>query len=178
MLISVQLNEQNLPLPSLDSLDLPPTPSPPTPLPLHLIYPLHPSTPLQPSTAPNTVCLRFAQPTLQTFYNLTNLQGYDRGKIGSTNPSSFIHNMAPFLKRGIYLIWFLIGVLEAYIVSYCVARLTVFHAVENYAEWKGGPRQDYIAKRDQEPGQGWEYQLFSPMIKLEEAVTNYVHNVD
>ncbi|MGP1385283.1 MAG: hypothetical protein ACTS2F_17095 [Thainema sp.] len=81
-------------------------------------------------------------------------------------------------RRGTYLIWFLIGLLEAYIIGYCAARLTVFHTVENYPEGKGGPRQDYIAKRDQEPGQGWEYQLFSPLIKLEETVINYTHSLN
>ena len=78
----------------------------------------------------------------------------------------------------------LLGVLGAsifsiqfYVVSYCIARLNVFHTVENYPQGKGGPRQDYIAKIDQQPGQVWEYQLFLPAIKLEETIVNYSHKL-
>ncbi len=64
----------------------------------------------------------------------------------------------------------IIGVFGAYIVGYGIARINVFHAVEHYPEGKGGPRRDYIAKKDQLPGQGWEYKIFLPAIKLEEAL--------
>lgn len=64
----------------------------------------------------------------------------------------------------------LFGVFEAYIIGYDIARMSVFHGVENYPEGKGGPRQDYITKKDKQPGQGWEYQLFLPGIKIEEAL--------
>jgi hypothetical protein len=51
--------------------------------------------------------------------------------------------------------------------------------VERYAgaEGKGGPRQDYIAKKDQPAGEGWEYQLFLPVIKAEESIVNYFNNL-
>lgn len=39
-------------------------------------------------------------------------------------------------------------------------------------EYQGKVRQDYIAKRDSQPGEGWEYQLFLPVIKAEEAIIN------
>lgn len=70
------------------------------------------------------------------------------------------------------------GCLAAYLLGYGVARVFVFHAVEHYAgaEGKGGPRQDFIAKRDHPPGAGWEYGLFLPAIKLEEAIANGFRN--
>lgn len=63
-----------------------------------------------------------------------------------------------------------------YIASYAIARMMIFHAVEHYAgaEFKGLPRQDYITKVDQPPGEGWEYWLFLPAIKAEEALRWYV----
>ncbi len=69
-------------------------------------------------------------------------------------------------------------VVDAYVASYVVARLTIFHAVEHYAgpELKAGPRQDYIALVDQPAGEGWQYQFFLPMIKLEEAIQFAIHN--
>lgn len=71
-----------------------------------------------------------------------------------------------------------LGLLGAYLLGYAYARVFVFHAVERYAgaECKGGPRQDYIAKRDRPAGEGWEYQVFLPTIKIEEDITNYLHN--
>ncbi len=52
--------------------------------------------------------------------------------------------------------------------------------MERYAgvEGKGGPRQDYIAKKDQPAGEGWEYQLFLPVIKAEESIVNYFKNLN
>ncbi len=72
------------------------------------------------------------------------------------------------MKHNVYLTLF--GVFGAYIIGYGIARIRVFHAVEYYPEGKGGPCQDYIAKKDKQPGQGWEYQLFLPAIKIEEAL--------
>lgn len=73
----------------------------------------------------------------------------------------------------------LLGILCLYSVGYACARIAVFHAVENYtgAEGKGGARQDYIAKKDRSAGEGWEYQLFLPAIKVEESIVNYFHNL-
>ena len=73
----------------------------------------------------------------------------------------------------------LFGVLCVYLLGYTYARIFVFHAVESYAgaEGKGGPRQDYIAKKDQPAGEGWEYQLFLPIIKAEESIVNYFKNL-
>lgn len=83
--------------------------------------------------------------------------------------------MTLFKTTKIYLT--LLGVLAAYVAGYCVARFSVFHAVENYPKGKGGPRQDYIAKKDQQPGQGWEYQLFLPAIKIEEGISYLTENL-
>ena len=73
----------------------------------------------------------------------------------------------------------LFGVLCIYLLSYACARIFVFQAVERYAgaEGKGAPRQDYIAKKDQPAGEGWEYQLFLPVIKAEESIVNYFNNL-
>jgi hypothetical protein len=73
----------------------------------------------------------------------------------------------------------LFGVSCVYLLGYVYARIFVFHAVEGYAgaEVKGGPRQDYIAKKDQPAGEGWEYQLFLPVIKAEESIINYFNNL-
>ncbi|KAF0654241.1 hypothetical protein L107_04430 [Cyanobium sp. Copco_Reservoir_LC18] len=72
----------------------------------------------------------------------------------------------------------LAGLLGAYVLGYGVARLTLFHAVERYggAEGKGAPRQDFITLRDRSPGDGWEYALFLPAIRLEEAVLASIRN--
>lgn len=74
----------------------------------------------------------------------------------------------------------LIGVLCLYGVGYGVARTIVFQSVERYtgAEGKGGSRADYIAKRDRPQGEGWEYQVFLPMIKVEEGITYFFNNRD
>lgn len=69
------------------------------------------------------------------------------------------------------------GLVGIYLLGYGVARLTVFHTVEHYPEGKGGPRQDYVTKPDLEPGQGWEYQLFWPAIKLEETVSHSINAI-
>ncbi|MFH7244017.1 MAG: hypothetical protein ACHWZW_14340 [Spirulina sp.] len=71
-----------------------------------------------------------------------------------------------------------LGLLGAYLLGYVYARVFVFHAVERYsgADGKGGPRQDYITKRERPAGEGWEYQLFLPTIKAEEEITNYLYN--
>lgn len=73
----------------------------------------------------------------------------------------------------------LLGLLCTYLLSYAFARIYIFHAVERYAgaEGKGGPRQDYIAKKDRPAGEGWEYQFFLPAIKVEEAIFNYFYNL-
>ncbi|GAB4356466.1 MAG: hypothetical protein Fur0042_25760 [Cyanophyceae cyanobacterium] len=60
--------------------------------------------------------------------------------------------------------------LGTYTVAYGVIRATALHRVEHYPQGKGGDRQDYITKRDQPPGTGWEYQLFRPAIAIEEAL--------
>mgnify|MGYP001795555263 CR=1 FL=1 len=70
----------------------------------------------------------------------------------------------------------LVGFLGLYTVGYAIARINIFHAVENYPFGKGGSRQDYITKKNHQPGQGWEYQLFLPAIKIEETITYYTHN--
>lgn len=66
----------------------------------------------------------------------------------------------------------LVGTLTLYLLGYAYARAVVFHAVERYsgAEGKGPPRQDVIAKKDRPAGEGWEYALFLPAIKLEESL--------
>lgn len=73
----------------------------------------------------------------------------------------------------------LIGVLCLYLLSYAFARATVFHTVERYSgtEGKGGARQDYIAKRDRPAGDGWEYYVFLPAIKMEEKLVNVFHSL-
>jgi len=73
----------------------------------------------------------------------------------------------------------LLGVVSLYLLGYVYTRVFVFHTVEHYAgaEGKGNPRQDYIAKRDRLVGEGWEYQLFLPVIKVEEGIVNYFHNL-
>ena len=72
----------------------------------------------------------------------------------------------------------LVGLVSLYIVGYGIARWSVFHAVEHYPDGKGGLRQDYITKKDHQPGQGWQYQLFLPAIKIEESIDRYIHNRD
>lgn len=66
----------------------------------------------------------------------------------------------------------LLSALALYLLGYAYARAVVFHAVERYggAEGKGPPRQDFIAKKDRPAGEGWEYTLFLPAIKLEESL--------
>lgn len=73
----------------------------------------------------------------------------------------------------------LFGVLSLYFLGYVYARVFVFHTVEHYAgaEGKGRPRQDYLAKKDRPAGEGWEYQVFLPVIKAEEEIVNYFHNL-
>jgi hypothetical protein len=73
----------------------------------------------------------------------------------------------------------LLGGLCVYLLGYVYSRVFIFHAVERYAgaEGKGDPRQDYITKKDRSPGEGWEYQLFLPVIKAEEGIINYFHNL-
>lgn len=73
----------------------------------------------------------------------------------------------------------LLSILGIYLLSYAYARLFVFQSVESYAgaEGKSYPRQDYIAKKDRPAGEGWEYQLFLPVIKLEEGIVKYFHNL-
>jgi hypothetical protein len=70
----------------------------------------------------------------------------------------------------------LLGILCLYLFGYAYARIFVFHTVEDYPEGKGGPRQDYIAKKDRPAGEGWEYSLFLPAIKIEEGIVNYFHD--
>jgi hypothetical protein len=71
-----------------------------------------------------------------------------------------------------------LGTFGLYVLSYAYARVAVFHAVEDYAgkDGKSGLRQDYIAKRDQPAGVGWEYHLFWLPIQAEERLLAYVHN--
>ncbi|NJM99103.1 MAG: hypothetical protein HC800_19910 [Phormidesmis sp. RL_2_1] len=64
----------------------------------------------------------------------------------------------------------ILAIFMAYMLAYAYARSEVFHAVERYIGGKGGFRQDYITKKDQAPGEGWEYKLFFPAIKLEETI--------
>ena len=73
----------------------------------------------------------------------------------------------------------LVGVLCLYLLGYAIARVSLFQAVEHYAgaEGKGKPRQDYIAKKDNPAGEGWEYQLFVPVIKVEQEIVNFFHNL-
>ncbi|MEA5420200.1 hypothetical protein VB712_13295 [Spirulina sp. CCNP1310] len=82
------------------------------------------------------------------------------------------------MEKSSKFILILLSLLGLYFLGYVYARLFVFHAVERYlgAEGKAYPRQDYITKRDQPAGEGWEYQLFLPAIKLEESIVNYFHN--
>lgn len=63
-----------------------------------------------------------------------------------------------------------LSVLALYGLAYYVARSEVLHAVEHYAGGKGSLRQDYIAKKNHAPGEGWEYKVFFPAIKVEENV--------
>ncbi|WP_353260050.1 hypothetical protein [Prochlorothrix hollandica] len=66
----------------------------------------------------------------------------------------------------------LIVLLSLYVLSYGVARSEVFHGVETYPQGKGEGRRDYIAKKGQDPGEGWQYSFFLPLIKLEEFLRN------
>jgi SAM-dependent methyltransferase len=72
----------------------------------------------------------------------------------------------------------LAGLLGVYVLGYGVARVSIFHAVERYGgpEGKGGPRRDFITRRDRPPGDGWEYGLFLPAIRMEEAVLASIRN--
>lgn len=72
----------------------------------------------------------------------------------------------------------LAGLLGAYVLGYGVARVSIFHAVERYGgpEGKGPPRQDFITRRDRPPGDSWEYWLFLPAIRVEEAILGFLHN--
>ena len=72
----------------------------------------------------------------------------------------------------------LAGLLGAYVLGYGVARVSIFQAVERYggAEGKAAPRQDFITRRDRPPGDGWEYRLFLPAIRVEEAILGVLHN--
>lgn len=72
----------------------------------------------------------------------------------------------------------LAGGLCLYLLSYAAARLIIFQTVEHYAgsEGKSKPRQDYITKVDRPPGDGWEYLIFLPVIKMEEGIVNFYHN--
>lgn len=83
------------------------------------------------------------------------------------------------MQKNIKLLLFLLGACWIYLLSYAFARMSILHAVENYAgaEGKEYPRQDYIAKKDRSAGEGWEYQLFFPAIKVEESITNFFHNL-
>ncbi|MBD2344386.1 hypothetical protein [Anabaena subtropica] len=72
------------------------------------------------------------------------------------------------------------GLLGIYITGYGLARIYSLQMVEHYPtkfdpEYQGKVRQDYIAKRDSQPGEGWEYQLFLPAIKTEEAIINIIN---
>jgi hypothetical protein len=60
--------------------------------------------------------------------------------------------------------------LGTYTVAYGFIRATALQRVEHYPQGKGGDRQDYLTKRDQPPGTGWEYQLFRPAIAIEETL--------
>ena len=73
----------------------------------------------------------------------------------------------------------LISVICLYLLGYAVARTTTFQAVERYSgpEGKSRPRRDYIAKKDRPAGEGWEYQLFKPVIKVEEVTINFFYNL-
>lgn len=73
----------------------------------------------------------------------------------------------------------LVIVIFLYLLGYAVVRTTVFQAVERYSEPEGKsrPRRDYIAKIDRPAGEGWEYQLFKPLIKAEEVVINFFYNL-
>lgn len=62
-----------------------------------------------------------------------------------------------------------------YLLGYGVVRLTSLGTVESYGPGKVGPRQDFIAKRNHAPGEGWEYAFFWPAIKLEETAVNFWH---
>jgi hypothetical protein len=66
-----------------------------------------------------------------------------------------------------------------YLLVYVYTRIFIFHRVEGYtgAEGKGYPRQDYITRKDRPAGEGWEYQLFLPALKIEEGIVNYFHNL-
>ncbi len=83
------------------------------------------------------------------------------------------------MQKNSKLLPILLGMLCIYLLSYAYARVFIFHTVERYAgvEGKGGPRQDYIAKKDRPAGEGWEYQLFLPVIKAEEGIVNYLYNL-
>lgn len=72
----------------------------------------------------------------------------------------------------------LVGLLGAYVLSYGVARVSIFYVVERYGgpEGKGPPRQDFITRRDRPPGDSWEYWLFLPAIRVEEASLAFFHN--
>jgi hypothetical protein len=83
------------------------------------------------------------------------------------------------MQKDSKLLLILFGGLCVYLLGYVYSRIFIFHAVERYAgaEGKGDPRQDYITKKDRSPGEGGEYQLFLPVIKAEESIINYFHNL-
>lgn len=91
--------------------------------------------------------------------------------------------MAPDLRRELYLLarhlrLLLAGLLGSDVLGYGVARVCIFHSVERYAglEGKGPPRQDLITRLDRLPGEGWEYRVFLPAIKLDEAIDGFGRN--
>lgn len=70
------------------------------------------------------------------------------------------------------------AVVGLYLLGYGWARTATLHTVEHYTglDGKGGARRDSIAKRDQPPGAGWDYQLFLPAIMVEEALLHSIQN--
>ncbi|KPQ35120.1 MAG: hypothetical protein HLUCCA11_11920 [Phormidesmis priestleyi Ana] len=81
--------------------------------------------------------------------------------------------MTPFFSQTGQLNRIILALLGTYFFAYAVARIEVFHGVETYPNNKMEGRHLYVAKKDQAPGEGWEYKVFFPAIKLEELLRNF-----
>ncbi|MEL6468782.1 MAG: hypothetical protein AAFQ74_03570 [Cyanobacteria bacterium J06623_4] len=67
----------------------------------------------------------------------------------------------------------ILSLFVAYAAAYGFARNKTLRAVGSI---ESGQQRLYIIKDDHTPGEGWEYKLFWPAIKLEETVRNLKHD--
>ncbi|MEL6161370.1 MAG: hypothetical protein AAFQ40_14805 [Cyanobacteria bacterium J06623_5] len=68
----------------------------------------------------------------------------------------------------------LLSLFVAYTAAYGFVRNRTLRAVGSY---ESGQQRLYITKDKHTPGEGWEYKIFWPAIKLEETVRNLKHDL-